>query len=78
VPTLNEVLRPVRARRGLPTPEDRRAIRKRAGLSAADVAKVLDVTRATVTRWEHALRTPRGDLAVRYSRLLERLRQESA
>lgn len=78
MPTLSEVLKPVRARRALPTPADRRAIREAAGLSAADVARVLGVTRATVTRYEHDIRSPQGDLAVRYLRLLDRLRKEIA
>ncbi len=56
-------------------PDDRRAIRERAGVSQHDVANDLGVTRPTVTRWEVGRRTPRGEMAVEYGRLLERLRE---
>lgn len=48
-----------------------RAIRLAARLSQEEIAQVLGVTRATVSRWENGLRTPRGDDAIAYGELLE-------
>jgi DNA-binding transcriptional regulator YiaG len=50
-----------------------RQIRESAGLSAVAVARQLDVSPATVTRWEQGIRFPRGANARRYARLLRRL-----
>jgi DNA-binding XRE family transcriptional regulator len=75
VATIEKVLEQGRARRSLPEPDDRRLIRERAGVSQHDVANALGVTRPTITRYEVGRRTPRGELAVEYARLLERLRK---
>jgi len=48
-------------------------VRQAAGLSQADVAKVLGVTTSAVCRWERGQRTPRADVAAAYARLLRRL-----
>ncbi len=65
----------MRARRALPPPAMRRAIRLGAGLSQSDVAACLahPVHRETVARWESGLRTPRGEVLVDYVALLDRL-----
>lgn len=62
------------ARRRLPIPAMRRAIRISAGLTQTDVADVLGVHRESVTRWELGTRTPRGEVLHRYVELLEELR----
>jgi DNA-binding transcriptional regulator YiaG len=78
VSTLNMELRQSRARRQLPSPDERRAIRQEAGLSQAALARVLGTSRPTVSKYESGDRLPRADLAVRYQRTLERLRREVA
>lgn len=60
-------------RRRLPDPAIRRLLREQAGLSQADLAATLDVTRTAVTRWELGQRSPRGELAERYAAALDRL-----
>jgi DNA-binding XRE family transcriptional regulator len=59
--------------RGLPPPAMRRALRQSAGLSQADVADVLDVTRATIARYELGQRTPKGELLEDYMAVLAAL-----
>jgi transcriptional regulator with XRE-family HTH domain len=56
----------------LPTPEDRRSIRRAAGLSTYDIAKHLGVTPAAVSAWEHGV-TPGGRLIGGYVELLKAL-----
>lgn len=73
---LNEIHRKSQAHRELPGPSLRRAIREDAGLSQADVAEPLGVTRAAVSRWETGGRRPRGALLVAYSELLQTLRRD--
>lgn len=53
-----------------------REIRCRAGLSLPEVASELAVSPATVWYWENGRHSPRGDRAVRYLDLLERLQWE--
>jgi transcriptional regulator with XRE-family HTH domain len=62
-----------RARRRLPSPEARRLLRERAGVSQRDVATALGVTREAVAQWESGRRSPRPALAVAYVALLDRL-----
>jgi DNA-binding transcriptional regulator YiaG len=50
-----------------------REIRKRSGLSMAQVASVLDVTPGTVLRWEDGTRVPSGANARKYADLLHKL-----
>jgi DNA-binding transcriptional regulator YiaG len=73
--TLEQVAEKVRARRDLPTPAIRRALREGAGLSQQDVADVCGVTRAAVSRWESGERGVDGDHVVTYGALLELLRR---
>ncbi len=72
---LEVLLSETAARRALPDTVERRRLREGAGLSLGQIAWVLGVTRQAVARWEHGSATPRGDLAVRYRDLLERLRE---
>ena len=63
----------VRARHRLrATPATARVMRQEAGLSQQDVADVLSVTRAAVSRWERGSRLPSGPRAVDYIRFLKR------
>ncbi len=50
--------------------------RTRAGLSLAAVGSQVGVDASTIWYWENGQHTPRGDLAVRYLRVLERLERE--
>jgi DNA-binding transcriptional regulator YiaG len=50
-------------------------IRRRAGLSFGAVARALDVTPATVLKWERSEFFPSGERAVRYAALLRELRE---
>jgi len=50
-----------------------RGLREGARLSQAEVASICRVTPAAVTLWEQGARMPKGEAAVRYGRLLERL-----
>jgi transcriptional regulator with XRE-family HTH domain len=68
----NEALLVARARRA--TQDGRaRSVRVAAGLSQHEVGTACRVTAAAVSRWETGERLPRGDAAVRYARLLDRL-----
>lgn len=58
------------ARRVLPAPAMCRAIRTTSGLTQADIAEILDVSRETVARWELGKRIPRLDIATMRSRLV--------
>jgi transcriptional regulator with XRE-family HTH domain len=49
-------------------------LREAADLSLSEVAQECEADIATVWRWEKGLRRPRGMPAMRYGRLLERLR----
>jgi len=66
----------VLARRRLPVPAMRRAIRLDAGLTQADVAETMGVHRESVARWEAGARTPRGRTLVAYVDLLDELRAD--
>lgn len=54
-----------------------RCIREAAGLSLGDVAAALEVSVATVARWEQG-RCPRRDVALRLGELLRALREVAA
>jgi transcriptional regulator with XRE-family HTH domain len=63
----------VRLAMSLPGPAERRAIRLRAGVSQERVAREMRVQRVAVARWETGARSPRGELRLRYARLLRQL-----
>ncbi len=48
----------IRTLKALPEPAERRRLRAAAGLSLQDVATAVEVTRATVHRWENGLLVP--------------------
>lgn len=64
------------ARRRLPVPAMRRAVRLDAGLTQTDVAEVVGVSRESVARWESGARNPRGDALLVYVDLLDQLRSD--
>jgi transcriptional regulator with XRE-family HTH domain len=70
---VSELLERVQNRRRLPEPQLRRLIRQSAGISLADVADALGVTRSAVSRWETGDREPRDASVEAYADLLARL-----
>lgn len=62
----------------LPPPEVRRAIRRAAGCSMADLAAEMHVSRQSISFWERGLIEPSGAHASEYVVLLDRLRAEAA
>lgn len=50
-----------------------RGIRKAAGLSMGEVAKVVGVSEPTIWRWEEGKNRPRGAAAARWAALLDEL-----
>jgi DNA-binding transcriptional regulator YiaG len=74
--TLDQALDEARSRKGLPAPCVRRMLRELSGMSQADVALVVGVSDATISRWESGLRHPRRPALARYAAVLERLAQE--
>lgn len=61
--------------RALP-PSERRQLRERAGLSRVELAAAVGISRPGLTKWELQTacgRTPTGQPALRYARLLARL-----
>ena len=75
---LNQKLEAARLRRGLPSPEVARLLRRNARLSRTEVAELLGVSRWSVMRWEEGLASPTPRIAPAYARLLERLAREEA
>jgi transcriptional regulator with XRE-family HTH domain len=71
------LIRKARARRSLPSPAVCRDLRLGAGITQAEIAEVLGVDRASVTRWESGTREPRGDVRLAYIDLLARLAREA-
>jgi HTH-type transcriptional regulator/antitoxin MqsA len=59
--------------RRLPDPSIRRALREHHGLSQGQLADLLGVDRASVSRYESGDRSPRPSIAERYLEVLERL-----
>lgn len=51
------------------------AIRRRADVTTTEVALAIGVTPEAVRYWERGERTPQGEAALRYARLLEQLKQ---
>lgn len=67
-----------RVRRRLPSPEGRRLLRARAGLSQLELAAAVGVNRCSLSRWESGTRNPRATTAARYLEVLERIAAEVA
>jgi transcriptional regulator with XRE-family HTH domain len=65
-----------RKRRGLPDPRTRQMIRVRAGLSQGELAAVIGVDRASISRWESGAREPADAHLASYLEALDRLMAE--
>lgn len=52
-----------------------REVRKRAGLTQAEIADAIGVSQPTIGLWETGKRVPRGAPALRYAEALETLEQ---
>lgn len=50
-------------------------LREAAGLSRADLARLVGVTQPAISRWEAGERVPRGSSAIAYARALRRLEE---
>jgi DNA-binding transcriptional regulator YiaG len=74
---IEDLLAKSRLRRRLPDAEIRALLRQRAGVSQAEVADVVGVTAATVSRWESGTRTPSGVHLTRYLELLDELARQA-
>jgi len=74
--TLARIIEKRRVAKRLPEPRIRRLLRKRAGLSQQDLADVLGVDRATVSRWESGERDPWPSHVGSYMDALDRLARE--
>jgi DNA-binding transcriptional regulator YiaG len=74
--TVDELLRYVRRRQDLPPPEMRRYIRETAGVTQADMARVLGTTVPAIIGWERGEREPSGKFLQPYADLLHNLAWE--
>lgn len=73
---MSDLLTEVKEALRLPPPAVARAIREAAGVTQERMAAELSVHRVTLARWEQENgRSPRGELRVRYVRLLRELQQ---
>jgi DNA-binding transcriptional regulator YiaG len=75
--TDDQVLARSRLRRRLPPPAMRRQLREQAGISQAEIAAVVGVTRECVSNWESGNRAPRPQHLERYVAFLERIAREA-
>lgn len=71
----SHLLARARALRDLPPPDDRRAIRERAGASQSACAETLGVSQQAFAFWETGATTPSGERAAAYVELLHDLEQ---
>jgi DNA-binding transcriptional regulator YiaG len=76
-PTSRAVQQVAEARQFIASGEAR-SIREALGLSLFDVAPSIPADPSAIGRWERGERTPRGAVAVKYARLLRRLRSQVA
>jgi transcriptional regulator with XRE-family HTH domain len=73
---LTAALDRAKRRRSLPAPARRRLLREGAGLTQIDLARVIGVDRATVSRWESGEREPEEAHLDAYLEALDRLARE--
>jgi transcriptional regulator with XRE-family HTH domain len=74
---IEELLDEARVRQSIPPVALRRLLRERAGLTQAELARAVGVDRATVSRWEAGIRSPRGGSRAAYGAVLQRLGDEA-
>lgn len=53
-----------------------KSLRRQAGLTVEAVAREIDVDASTVSRWEGGSRTPRGENAIKWAKLLDQLDEQ--
>ena len=74
---MNLAIKTARDRRRLPSPAARRFLREGAGLTQAELAAAIGVSRAALSRWEAGNRFPRrGNNLGRYLAILDTLAKE--
>jgi DNA-binding transcriptional regulator YiaG len=73
--TVAELEAKVHSLAALPPPKGRRALRLAAGVSIAEVAAVVGVSRQAVNAWERGSARPVGDHLPAYLELLEMFRR---
>jgi DNA-binding transcriptional regulator YiaG len=73
----DELAEQVQARRSLPPPAKRRALREAAGASLADVARACGVTKQAVAFWESGEFAPAGANLIAYAKVLQLFRARS-
>lgn len=76
-PTRKQILQLVHARRPLPPPEQRAALRKAARLRLQDIANVIGVTATTVWNWERGVE-PKAKHYAAYRDILDTLAKQAA
>lgn len=74
---LSELRADVELRHSLPAPAERRTIRKRAGATLEDIARIVGVTPTAVYDWETKDVRLRKDHLRRYSEVLAMLKEET-
>ena len=72
--SLDELKELVQARRELPPPGVRRALREGAGITRAQIAATVGVTKAAVAFWEAGQRNPSREHVQAYLQVLEALK----
>jgi DNA-binding transcriptional regulator YiaG len=65
----------ISARKRLPSPAARRAIRLATGATLEDVGRAVGVSKQAVHSWEAGVTKPRGETLVRYITVLDTLRE---
>ncbi len=63
--------------RSLPSPAVRKALRIEAGVTAAEAAEAVGVSRQSIIYWENGARRPRGANAEKYAEVLRAFQGES-
>ena len=84
VRTMEQVIAAAEARRKnpkgaateLPTPEERKRVRKAYGLTQDGMAEALGVHRITVSAWERGAYDPTGDTRTQYLQLFAHMKKE--
>ena len=70
-----ELLARVRSRRRLPPPDERRTIRRGAGVSLRELAAAIGVSHVAITRWEAGAEPADPRHLMAYARILDELRR---
>jgi DNA-binding XRE family transcriptional regulator len=73
---MEDLIQEVRETRKLPKPHVARLIRLSAGVTQERLAREVGVHRVTLARWEAGECQPRGEVRVKYARILAALKDE--